>query len=155
MGGVMPDKQILRRALCADHFDLDKTTDFADVFSEVDSFVALSQGNTSIEEVELYPYGVDPGKYELWDKVGQGVGNLKALGLLGIYLRDSLGEPDWEALARILPHIQNKITLKSLVGTLVEQKRCELSLERFKVILLSRILEQSCLLKTLLLYVLP
>jgi hypothetical protein len=108
---VRTDKEILRRALCRDYLDLDVTDDYnTRIFAEVDSFVALSQGNTSINYVSLHPYDVDPGNYELWDKVGQGVGNLKSLGVVSIYLRDRLR--DWEILARILPHIQNKIELR-------------------------------------------
>jgi hypothetical protein len=76
---------------------------------------AQSQGNTSIEYVALHPYDVDPRNYELWDKVGQGVGNLKSLNTLKVYLHNRLDVPDWEILARILPHIQNKIELK--IGT--------------------------------------
>jgi hypothetical protein len=112
MKEVMTDKEKLRGALCRDHLHLEMSHDYAMVFAEIDSFVALSQGNTSIKSVELRPYNVDPGNYELWEKVVQGIGNLKSLDSLWIYLIDSLGEPDWEILARILPHIQNKITLR-------------------------------------------
>jgi hypothetical protein len=106
----MTDKEKLLRALCGDYLHLDMSDG---VLAEVDSFVALSQGNDTIRGVALHPYNVDPPRdYELWDKVGQGVGNLKSLDTLKIYLRDRLGEPDWEILARILPHIDNKITLR-------------------------------------------
>jgi hypothetical protein len=86
--------------------------------AEVDSFVAESHGNNSIDYVELHPYGVYQWNYELWDKMGQGVGNLKSLGELVICLGHSwrrLRELKWEILARILPHIQNKIVLR-IVG---------------------------------------
>jgi hypothetical protein len=107
----MTDKEILLRALCRDHLDLDVADDYdAMVFAEVDSFVAQSQGNTSIKHMRLHPHDVDPGNYELWDKVGQGVGNLESLGVVSIYIGNGL--PDWEILARILPHIQNKIELR-------------------------------------------
>jgi hypothetical protein len=110
----MIDKDILRRALSARvHLHLKISDDYARVFAEVDSFVALSHGNDTISRVTLSPYDrADPGNYEFWDKVGQGVGNLKSLHTLRIYLIDSLGEPDWEIVARILPHIQNKIELR-------------------------------------------
>jgi hypothetical protein len=107
----MTDKEILRHVLCSDHLCLDMPNNYARVFAEVDYFVTQTRWNTSIKDVELRPYDVDPGNYELWDKGGQGVGNLKSLGVLTICLRDSLGEPDWEILARILSHIQNKIEL--------------------------------------------
>jgi hypothetical protein len=117
MEQVRADKEILRRALCRDHLDLDVTDGYnASIFAEVDSFVALSQGNTSIKGVLLNPYDADPGNYELWDKVGQGVGNLKFFNTLRIHLYNRLGGPDWATLARILPHIQNKITLKIDTG---------------------------------------
>jgi hypothetical protein len=60
-------------------------------------------------------YDVDPGNYELWDKVGQGVGNLKSLRMLNIHLNNNLGGLDWEIVARILPHIQKKIEL-NIIG---------------------------------------
>jgi hypothetical protein len=45
--------------------------------------------------------------------VGQGVGNLKSIVVLGIYLHHhNAVVPDWEILARILPHVQNKIKLE-------------------------------------------
>jgi hypothetical protein len=118
MEGVMTDKQILRSALCGFDLHLDISNDYyAGIFAEIDSFVALSQGNDTIGRVHLSPYNVDPGKYELWDKVGQGVGNLRSLGVLCIYHNNSLGGPrvDWEILARILPHVQSKIVLR-IVG---------------------------------------
>jgi hypothetical protein len=112
--GVVTEEESLRSALCESFFLLDISNDSDKISNQVDSFVALR--NTSIEEVELYSYGVDPGKYEFWDKVGQGVGNLKALGALLIYLNNGIDEPDWETLARILPHTQNKIGLRIMGG---------------------------------------
>jgi hypothetical protein len=93
---------------------LDKSRDDAGIFEAVDSFVELSQGNTSVREVFVWPYDEDVGNYELWDKVGQGVGNLKSLKSLGITL-DNEGdgsEPDWEILARVLRHVSHDINLK-------------------------------------------
>jgi hypothetical protein len=94
------------------YLDLARSKDYARIFSQVDSFVAQSQENDTIGGVNLFPYDVDPENYELWDKVGQGVGNLKSLRMLNIHLNNNLGDLDWEILARILPHIQNKIELK-------------------------------------------
>jgi hypothetical protein len=49
--------------------------------------------------------------------VGQGVGNLKALAELRIYLNNSNNDvPDWEILARILTYIQNKVELRIIGG---------------------------------------
>jgi hypothetical protein len=117
MEGATTDKETLRRALCGSDLYLDISADTAGIFAQVDSFVAQSQGNDTIGVVHLSPYNVDPGNYELWDKVGQGVGNLRSLGVLCIY-RNRLVEPDWEILARILPHIQSKIELQFVGGSI-------------------------------------
>ena len=57
----------------------------------IDSFVALSRDNTSIDSVELFPFDSDPGNYEFWDKVGRMVGNLTELDLINISF---LSDPD-------------------------------------------------------------
>jgi hypothetical protein len=112
------DKEKLREALCTDHLLLATSYDYAGIFTEMDSFVAQSQGNDTVACVHLSPYydGGDPGNYILWDKVGQGVGNLKSLSVLVIHLHNRLGGPrvDWEILARILLHIsiESKIQLR-------------------------------------------
>jgi hypothetical protein len=53
--------------------------------------------------------------YELWDKVGRGVGNLKSLDRLYIRLinfnEGDVSERDWEILARILRHVSHGIKL--------------------------------------------
>jgi hypothetical protein len=105
----MRDKQFIRedlRGRCI--IVLDMSYDFSGMLAQVNSFVALSQGNNTIGYVKLFPF-YDVHHYELWvwDKVGQGVGNLKSLQRLTI----GVDGPDWEILARILPHIQNKIEL--------------------------------------------
>jgi hypothetical protein len=112
MEAVMTYEDTIRRALCGDYLALNH------ILVQVDSFVVQSRGNTSIKYVALHLNDADPGKYELWDKVGQGVGNLKSLCDLKIYLRDRL--PDWEILTRILPHIHNKITLNIAGGYIQE-----------------------------------
>jgi hypothetical protein len=117
----MPSNQmILRGALCKDYLNLSISTDSTKIFAEIDSFVAQSQGNDTISCVDLHPYNVNQGNYELWDKVGQGVGNLRSLRVLNIW-PNHLDVPDWQPLARILPYIQNKIALNifavSIEGT--------------------------------------
>jgi hypothetical protein len=103
----MPDKKALRRALCEDYLVLERT------LAQVDYFLAQSQGNDSIGLVSLYPYDVNLRNYELWDKVGRGVGNLKSLRVLAIVLDNAnVDDPDWEILARILPHISNESTIE-------------------------------------------
>jgi hypothetical protein len=103
----MTDEGTIGRLLCGSYLEL------TDILAQIDYFVALSQGNMSINHVELFPYQPDLGSrnYELWDKVGQGVGNLKSLIVLRIY-HCRLDGLDWQILARILPYIQNKITLQ-------------------------------------------
>jgi hypothetical protein len=134
---MLTDEEFLRRALCGDNLVVMLSNTFtmfsrrSDIFvamtnqgdgtgtgrvNLVDSFVALSQGNDTIKRVRLHLHDIDPGNYELWDKVGQGVGNLKSLSVLGIYF-DS--RADWEILARILPHIQSKIELQFDGGSIV------------------------------------
>jgi hypothetical protein len=118
---TVTDKQILPRVLCGDHLLLDISYDYAGIFAESDSFVAQSQGNSTVECVHLFPYdGVDSENYKLWDKVGEGVGNLKSLGVLVIHLNNRLSglRVDWEILARILLHIpgQSKIQLRIIDG---------------------------------------
>jgi hypothetical protein len=115
--GVTADKEKLRKALCGDCLVISDA--YAGIFAKVDSFVAQSQGNDAIDRVILRPYDADPGNYELLDKVGQGVGNLKSLRELSLHL-DRFGEPDWEILARILPHIQNKIKLHMIRSNIEE-----------------------------------
>jgi hypothetical protein len=127
----------MSRELCRDHLVLDMSDDCDRFFAEVDSFVALSQGNDYVRRVTLYPYDLGSRNYELWDKVGQGVGNLKSLDEFVICLyRNNTEAPDWEILARILPHIQNKITLRIDGGSIQGMRACELLLERFNKILL-------------------
>jgi hypothetical protein len=114
----MTDKETLGTALCGYNLTLVISNDSDRILNQVDAFVAQSQGNDTIRCVTLSPYDVHPGKYDLWDKVGEGVGNLQSLGVVRIYLNDSLGEPDWEVLARILPHIKSKIELRIMGGVI-------------------------------------
>jgi hypothetical protein len=80
-----------RKGLCKVYLCLEKSDDDTGIFEAVDSFVELSQGNTIVQHVDIYPYEEDPGNYELWDKVGQGVGNLKSLEMLYINLNNEEG----------------------------------------------------------------
>jgi hypothetical protein len=108
----------IRNSLCKEwHLNLKKSGDDTGIFEEIDSFVELSRGNTSVELVRLFPYDEDAGTYEVWDKVGQGVGNLKSLYRLNIRLDNEEGnEPDWEILARILRHVSRAIELNIFHG---------------------------------------
>jgi hypothetical protein len=91
------------------------------LFNNIDSFVKLSRENTSIEIVEFYPFDSDAGNYELWDKVGQIVGNCVLLQLIDIHFLpypddDYDSRPDWhtwKTLARILPYVRHQVSLCS------------------------------------------
>jgi hypothetical protein len=107
-------------------------------FDNIDSFVALSRGNTCIKEVDLYPFDSHAGNYEFWDKVGQIVGELVELRTINIHflpftesdddsdetapmlhpspsLHNDFGDespsPDWEIFTRILPYLRRKVNL--------------------------------------------
>jgi hypothetical protein len=97
--------------------NLDITKGNSFMFNNVDSFVALSRDNTSVQVVELFPFDRDVGNYELWDKVGQIAGNLKELHTVTIhpYTDDDDDDndimPDWEILTRILRYLRHKVKL--------------------------------------------
>ena len=57
------------------------------MFDNIDLFVALSEGNTSVTILDVYPFDSAPGNYECWDKVGQIVGYLMELKVINIYLQ--------------------------------------------------------------------
>jgi hypothetical protein len=94
------------------------------MFANADSFAKLSRENTTVRAVEFYLFDGDAGNYELWDKVGQIVGNLMELHTLSIRFLPPFPESDddddsgdeafvadWEILTRILRYIQHKFQL--------------------------------------------
>jgi hypothetical protein len=88
------------------------------MFENIDSFFAMSRENTSVKEVELYPFDSNAGNYEFWDKVGQMVGNLMELEIIIIHFdSDRYGNwersPDWEILTRILRYLRRTVVLCS------------------------------------------
>jgi hypothetical protein len=97
--------------------DLEITKGRSFLFDNIDSFVALSRENTCVKEVDLYPFDSDLGNYEVWDKVGQMVGNLTELQTIAIHFdSDRYGNwencsPDWEILTRILRYLRRKVAL--------------------------------------------
>jgi hypothetical protein len=106
----------IRKWLCKDYLCLEKSDDDTGIFEAVDAFVEVSQGNTTVKDVIIYPYDEDPGNYELWDKVGRGVGNLESLSTLSIFINNVFDEadepnPDWEILARNFRHVSHDIKL--------------------------------------------
>jgi hypothetical protein len=96
---------------------LEVSTGRSFLFDNIDSFVALSRDNTSIETLEFIPFDNNAGKYEFWDKVGQIVGNLMELKEIDIPVLlhnddDDDRMPNWETLTRILPYLRQKISLR-------------------------------------------
>jgi hypothetical protein len=94
------------------------------MFDNINSFLALSRENTSVKMVALYPFDSAPGNYDVWDKAGQIMRNLRELKLIDIHFlpyyddddnNDNDGDeaqmPDWEIITRILPYVQRKIAL--------------------------------------------
>jgi hypothetical protein len=58
------------------------------ILSHIDCFVSQSRDNRSVKHVSLYPYSVGEQDVEVWEKVGQAVGNLQALEKLDISIRN-------------------------------------------------------------------
>jgi hypothetical protein len=58
------------------------------IVNHIDCFVSQSRGNMSVENVVLYPYSVNGRDEDLWEKVGQAVGNLQSLEILRISTRN-------------------------------------------------------------------
>jgi hypothetical protein len=82
----------------------------------IDCFVSQSEGNASVEYVMFYPCAYNGQNDDVWDKVGQAIGNLQALGKLRFsnhtFHEDEVVRiPDWEILARILSHVRRRIAL--------------------------------------------
>jgi hypothetical protein len=96
------------------------TYDDNGVFSDIDSFVKLSQGNTSITEVDFYPYDKE-GDDALWEKVGEGLANLKSLERLTIYFEEEdeanadepTPRPDLGTLAIVLPYLRQELVVNT------------------------------------------
>jgi hypothetical protein len=84
------------------------------ISNHIDCFVSQSRGNEDVEVLVLYPYEYAGQDDIFWDKVGQAVGNLKALNCLRLssfpnHHGDGLPIPDGEILARILSHMRQKV----------------------------------------------
>jgi hypothetical protein len=86
-----------------------------DYFEIGDYFVRLSQGNSRIEVLYLYPYLFNDGQEErVWERIGKGIGNLEALRVIcicGDAPHDDEVIPDWGRLACILRHVRQSVTI--------------------------------------------
>jgi hypothetical protein len=93
------------------------------LFDGIDTYVALSQNNTSVTTVGLHPFDDGWGDFsEYWDKAGKIVGNFMELKTIDIhfisfpdteYDGDYARTPDWETLTSILQDVQHKISICS------------------------------------------
>jgi hypothetical protein len=114
---MMDNEQQIRNELIGPCMRITKKDSI--MFDNIDSFVALSRDNTSVQAVAFNPFDSEPGNYEVWDKVGQIVGNFTELNLISLnflpYPDDNDGDearmPDWETLTRILPYLRRKVSL--------------------------------------------
>jgi hypothetical protein len=89
------------------------------MLKHIDCFVSQSRRNVTIEEVHIYPYSNDGEDHAFMDKVGQAIGNLRALKTLRIclfsysegdyYDEEDPPSPNWDILAHILSHIRQKV----------------------------------------------
>jgi hypothetical protein len=83
------------------------------ILDHIDCFDREARLDESIKDVCFYGYSGDDQDDEIWDKLGQAIGNLQALEKLLIcisYDEDAdLSTSDWEILGRILRHVRQKI----------------------------------------------
>jgi hypothetical protein len=90
------------------------------ILNDIDCFVSQSRGNETIEILALYPGAFNGNDDNFWDKLGQAIDNLQALGILRIYLVGDDHDDDlivvpthcWEILARILSHVRQEVRVQ-------------------------------------------
>jgi hypothetical protein len=113
------DEEYADETLFGCYLHLDKES-IPCVMNVIDYFVCRSRGNESVKQVYLYPYQFNVQDGDVWDKIGQAIGNLQKLDWLCIFTPNDLGNdnededlpnPHWEILARILFHVRQRITL--------------------------------------------
>jgi hypothetical protein len=124
---VPDDEEMIRQSLQKTTLNIDWGEDNDGIFASVDSFLELSKGNNIVQTVYLDQYWGDYSErglptMEAWEQLGKGIGNLQALKELKIRFsvldlvevdvyHDEEEPPDFEALARVLHHVRQKITL--------------------------------------------
>jgi hypothetical protein len=90
------------------------------ISNHIDCFDSQARLNESIKEVIVYPYSVDGQDDEVWDKIGQAIGNLQALKRLNLDYNSEYRDRnhdedspavDWEIVARILSQMRQKIAV--------------------------------------------
>jgi hypothetical protein len=82
----------IRAALSESILFLDELYDDTGIFDHVDAFVCLSRHNETVEQVYLSIPATDPvddapgtRRYAIWDKIAEGIGNLRALRKITIW----------------------------------------------------------------------
>jgi hypothetical protein len=118
------DHQSIRSLLGRKTIYLDVLHTRTGTFDHVDAFINLSRGNESVEKVS-FRLATDSSddvsgthdRYDIWDKIAEGVGNFQVLREITIDDYFLFGEhdlfvPDWEILARILPRLRKGIQLR-------------------------------------------
>jgi hypothetical protein len=100
------------------------------ILNHIDCFVSQSRGNKSVTRVRLFPYASNGQNDEVWDKVGQAIGNLQSLENLEMCCHDNYDDMgnesdypeeedddevvlihDWKILERILRHVRQSVTV--------------------------------------------
>jgi hypothetical protein len=79
------------------------------ILNHIDCFVSQSRGNKNVKQVYLLSHAFNSREHDVWDKVGQAVGNLQSLKRACIEV--DLPIVDWEILARILSHVRQRIII--------------------------------------------
>lgn len=84
------DEEYARFRLLGDEYQrLSLDEDSMDwILNHIDCFGREARLNESVEEVYLWPHDIDSHDDEVWEKLGQAVGNLRALKSLHIYTHD-------------------------------------------------------------------
>jgi hypothetical protein len=110
------DEQSARELLEEEYLHLDEEA-MHWILNHIDCFVSLSRGNKVVKFVYFQLHSLKSLDDEVWDKVGQAIGNLQALESLQISNHkfhdddEVVPIPDWDRLACILSHIRQKVEL--------------------------------------------
>jgi hypothetical protein len=85
------------------------------ILNHIDCFVSQRRRNPSVQVLHLHSHAFNGHNDEVWDELGQAVGNLQALEELQIFTPDSdvheTHSPNWEILGRLLSHIRQKVSV--------------------------------------------
>jgi hypothetical protein len=117
-GGEVEEEPVsaeIREALRGTTLRVSQFSDDNGIFSDIDSFVKLSQGNTSVTNVHFHPYDKE-GDDELWEKMGKGLANLKSLKRFIINFEEDTiftyklpSRADFGTLAIVLPYLRQEL----------------------------------------------